>query len=176
MDAREYSFISDKLEIKFLILYAASRTAGPVPFETLQRLCMCDGGVDYFSFSECLEDLTRSGHLAVDGEGRYAVTELGRENGAACESGLPYAVRLKADRLLADCNKDLRRRALVGAEVRRRDGGGWTVELSLRDDLDEVMRLTLLVTREDMARAVQKRFRDGAEDLYTGIMELLCGG
>ena len=47
-----FGFISDKLEIKFLILYIAARVVGPVPFEVLQDLSMCDGGVDYFRFSE----------------------------------------------------------------------------------------------------------------------------
>ena len=59
----EFGFISDNLEIKFLILYIASRLVEPVPFEVLQDLSMCDGGVDYFGFSECLADLIRTGHL-----------------------------------------------------------------------------------------------------------------
>lgn len=32
----EFGFISGKLEIKFLILYIASRLIQPVPFEVLQ--------------------------------------------------------------------------------------------------------------------------------------------
>ncbi len=59
-----FGFITDKLEIKFLILYIASRLVGPVPFETLQDLSMCDGGVDYFDFAECLADLGRTEHLS----------------------------------------------------------------------------------------------------------------
>lgn len=34
----DFGFISDKLEIKFLILYIASRVMGPAPFEVLQEL------------------------------------------------------------------------------------------------------------------------------------------
>ena len=60
-----YGFISGKLEIKFLILYIAARIVEPVPFETLQELSMCDEGVDYFGFSECLADLVRTEHLGV---------------------------------------------------------------------------------------------------------------
>ena len=54
-----FGFISGKLEIKFLILYIASRVVEPVPFETLQEVAMCDGGVDYFGFSECLASRKR---------------------------------------------------------------------------------------------------------------------
>lgn len=101
----EFGFISDKLEIKFLILYIAARLIQPVRFEMLQEASMCDGGVDYFGFSECLADLVRTEHLTVDGDGQYAITEKGRRNSAVCESSLPYSVRMRADEELAALNE-----------------------------------------------------------------------
>ena len=95
-----YGFISDKLEIKFLILYIAHRLVEPVPFETLQELTMCDGGVDYFGFSECLADLVRTEHLTLSG-GLYGITDKGRRNSAICENSLPYSVRIQAEQKLA---------------------------------------------------------------------------
>ena len=171
----EFGFISGKLEIKFLILYIAARMAGPAPFEMLQELSMCDGGVDYFDFSECLADLVRTEHLTVDSAGRYAITDKGRRNGAACESGLPYTVRLQVEQRLAACNEQLRRQALVGAKVLPRGEGGYTVELTLSDELDDLMDLKLLVTRQDMALALQRNFRAHAEEIYPKLLELLYG-
>ena len=171
-----FGFISDKLEIKFLILYIAARVAGPVPFEVLQDLSMCDGGVDYFGFSECLADLVRTEHLTVDEEGLYTVTDKGRRNSAACESSLPYSVRMQVERNLVSCNEQLKRKALVGAAVEPREKGGYEVTLTLSDELDELMNLRLLVTRQDMALDLQKRFRSGAEDIYSKILAVLYGG
>lgn len=37
---------------------------------------MCDDGIDYFDFSECLNDLVQTEHLR-DGGGRYAITPRG---------------------------------------------------------------------------------------------------
>ena len=162
-----FGFISGKLEIKFLILYIASRVVKPVPFETLQELSMCDGGVDYFGFSECLADLA---------EGLYAITDKGRRNSAVCESSLPYSVRMEAEQKLAGCNEQLKRRALVKSSVHPRDKGGYEVSLSLSDELDELMNLRLLVTRQDMALELQKRFRESAEKLYSKILSDLYGG
>ena len=168
-----FGFISDKLEIKFLILYIAARVVGPVPFEVLQDLSMCDGGVDYFRFSECLADLVRTEHLTLDAAGLYAITEKGRTNSAACESSLPYTVRMQVERNLVAHNERLKRRELVEARVEERSEGGYIVELSLRDELDELMGLRLLVTRQEMAQDLQKRFQDRAEELYTKIMGVL---
>ena len=169
-----FGFISSKLEIKFLILYISARLVEPVPFETLQELSMCDGGVDYFGFSECLADLVRTEHLALE-EGLYTITDKGKRNSAVCESSLPYSVRMEAEQKLALCNEQLKRRALVKASIHPRDKGGYEVSLSLSDDLDELMNLRLLVTRQDMALELQKRFRAGAEELYARILSDLYG-
>ena len=91
-------FIQDKLEIKFLILYVAARLIEPVPFEAMQELTMCDDGIDFFDFSECLSNLVESQHLTLSDDGLYAITEKGLHNGAICESSLPYSVRLRADK------------------------------------------------------------------------------
>ena len=70
-------FIHDKLEIKFLILYIAARVIEPIPFDTVLDLAMCDEGVDYFDFSECLRDLVKTEHLTVSDSGMYSITEKG---------------------------------------------------------------------------------------------------
>ena len=170
----EFGFISGRLEIKFLILYIAARVAGPVPFEVLQELSMCDAGVDYFNFSECLADLVRTEHLHLE-EGLYQITDKGRHNSSVCESSLPYSVRMEAERRLILCNEQLKRRALVKADLRPREKGGYEVSLSLSDELDELMSLKLLVTRQDMALELQKRFRERAEELYAKILADLYG-
>ena len=56
-------FIRDKLEIKFLILYIAARVSEPVRLAELQELTMCDDGIDYFDFAECLSDLVNTQHI-----------------------------------------------------------------------------------------------------------------
>ena len=165
-------FISGQLEIKFLILYIAARLIEPVPFEMLQDLAMCDEGVDYFDFSQCLADLVRTGHLTEE-DGRYAITAKGRENSKICESSLPYSVRMQAEKNIVVYNQRLRRSALVTASTTMRDTGGFTVTLSLSDELENVMRLELLVTKEAMARELEERFRQNAEALYSKIIDVL---
>ena len=77
-------FIHDKLEIKFLILYLMSRVVEPVPFATVLDLAMCDDGVGYFEFTECLRDLVESEHLTLSADGLYEITDKGLRNGAIC--------------------------------------------------------------------------------------------
>lgn len=82
---------------------------------------------------------------------------------------------MQADEELAAQNERLKRRALVQAQAEKRPEGGYTVTLSLSDELDSLMKLELLVTREDMAKTLQKHFRADAEQIYSQILAVLFG-
>ena len=165
-------FISDKLEIKLLILYIADRLVEAAPFEVLQELSMCDQGVDYFAFSDCLADLVRTEHLTLKDD-KYLITRKGRDNIRACESGLPYSVRTQVDKAVVAFNHQLRRSSLVTSQVSPRPKGGFTVSLSLSDELDNIMKMELMVTQERMARRIERNFQSWAEDIYSKIIEIL---
>ena len=163
-------FIHDKLEIKFLILYIASRLIEPVPFDTILDLSLCDDAIDYFDFSDCLADLVRTDHLTLSNDDLYSITEKGRRNSQICESSLPYSIRLRSDRNVATCNRKLRRNSQVQATTTRRENGTYTVRLSLSDDMGSVMDLQLMMVREDMARMLEDRFRKNPERMYNLII------
>ena len=168
-----YGFIRDKLDIKFLILYIAARVIEPIPFDTVLDLTLCDDAIDYFDFSECLQDLVKTEHLALSEDGRYAITEKGLRNSKICESSLAYSVRLRCDKNLEEWTRKLRRKSQVKASWEQRANGTYTVKLSLDDDMGNIMDLKLMAVREDMAKALADRFTRAPEKLYTEIMGLL---
>ena len=168
-----HGFIHDKLEIKFLILYITARVIEPIPFEVVLDLTLCDDAIDYFDFSECLNDLVKTGHLTLSEEGLYAITEKGLKNSQICESSLPYSVRLRCDKNLAECNRRLRRKNQVQSSYQKRENGTYTVRFFLSDDMGSIMDLQLMATREDMARALRERFLKDPEKIYGQIMQML---
>lgn len=167
MDA---SFIHDKLEIKFLILYIAARVSEPIPIEGMQELTLCDSGIDYFSFSECLSDLVHTEHLTLSDDGLYAITPKGLRNSEICESSLPLSVRLLTDRNVAAYNQMLLRKAQVRSRIVPRENGTYTVELRFSDDVDQLMHLELMAATEDMAKDLADRFQQNPEQVYTKLM------
>ena len=159
-------FIQDKLEIKFLLLYIASRLIEPVPFEAMQELAMIDDGVDFFDFSECMNDLVTSGHLTL--------SEDGLRNGQICESSLPYSVRLAADKNITVFNQKLRRRAQIRSEITPRPNGTYTVSLAFCDEQDSpLLKMELMVPKEVMAKDLADRFRKNTEQLYASVINAL---
>ena len=158
-------FIHDKLEIKFLILYIAARVSEPLPPEGMQELTMCDDGIDYFAYAECLNDLVRTEHLRLTEDGCYAITPKGLKNSEICESSLPYSVRLRTDKNVAEYNRLLLRKNQVQSRVAAQENGSYLVELRLQDDVDSILHLELTAATEAMARDLADRFRKDPEGI-----------
>lgn len=49
---------------------------------------MCDDGIDYFAYAECLNDLVRTEHLRLTEDGCYAITPKGLKN-SEIDRGVP---------------------------------------------------------------------------------------
>ena len=122
-------FIHEKLDIKILILFILRRLPGEVEPETLCELCQCDGGIDYFDYSDCLSDLIETGHIKETPTG-YTITDKGAKNAEAVESSLPYSVRMKALKQLAPVEERLRRAAMITARHETGENG-CMVELAM---------------------------------------------
>lgn len=167
-------FIRDNLDIKFLILYVAARVESPLPFHDMQALCMCDEGVDYFAFSECMKDLVKTQHLTCSAEELYAITEKGRKNSAICESSLPRSVCLRADEGIESINRRLRREKQVKSQVSPREGGGFNVRLTMCDDaLAPLFDLSVMVPREESAHDLARRFSKDPQAVYDTVLNVL---
>ena len=55
----------------------------------------------------------------------------------------------------------------------QRPNGTFTVKLALEDDMGELLKLHLMVPREDMAKAMAARFQESPEKLYGDLLNLL---
>ena len=166
-------FIQSELDLKLLVLYIMSRTAGPITFLQLLDVALCDAGVDYFSLTQVVSHLVETGHLEQEGE-LYAITEKGRRNSEICESSLPYSVRMHCDDNLVKLNAVLRRAALVQTDLTPNGDGTCQARLYLADDSGPLMELKVLYPSLDQGQDLIRRFQEAPEALYHQIMGLLA--
>ena len=166
----EHGFIREKLDIKILILFVLSNLSGRIDPETLGDLCLFDGGVGYFDYIECLDELTSAGHVTKDEDG-YLITEKGRKNAEAVATSLPYSVRSKALRLLEPVDERLRREAMITATHSVEDNI-CTVSLSMSDSQGEIISMRFICADEDQARRIRKKFGKDAEKIYEKVIGL----
>ena len=165
-------FIRDKLDIKILILFILEKLPKPVEAVTLSDLALFDGGFTWFDYTDCLAELIKTEHVE-EKNGKYAITEKGRRNVNTVSSSLPYTVRAKAERLTAPVAAAMRRASMIETDIEPGPKGGRSVSMRLSDGVGEIVSMRLAVPDEAQARAIEKRFRAGAEDIYNRIIEML---
>ena len=167
-----FQFMTEKLDIKILILFILRRLPGVVSGETLSNLALADGNVGYFEYAECLAELVDSGHVEQSRAG-YQITERGSRNCEIVESSLPFTIRSRLEKKLVPLAEKMRRRAMISAEHETDKDGLCRVRLSLADGMGEIAELKLLCGSEDQAAVIEENFRRTAELYYNRIMEML---
>ena len=167
-----FGFIREKLDIKILILFILKRLTSPIDFDKLAELTLCDDGISYFDFAECVDELVKTDHVYFNGE-TYIITDKGERNGSVTESSIPYSVRLKAEKSTAALNAEIARNSMIYTDRKMKRGGGFNVSLSLSDGIDEIMSMNLFASSAEQAEEIENGFRKNAEKLYNVIINNL---
>lgn len=164
--------VHEELDYKILILYIIRRMPAPIEAELLFDLCLCDNGVEYFDFSEYLNDLISSGHISQTDEG-LVITDKGMRNVDAVESSLPFSVRRAADKVIAPAAEELSRYELIKTGYERTSDGACIVHLAMSDGTENLIDMKLYCASEKQAKLIKKNFRRKAEKYYNEIINLV---
>lgn len=168
-----HGFIHDMLDVKVLILYIMARVLYPVDLQKIFELAYQDDGLSYFDLAQAVPQMVESGHLEmVDGD-RYIITEKGRETGAVTEDAVAYPVMQRAQAAVDAYNRAVRRSGFVKSNVTKREGGDFSVHLSLNDEVSDLLRIELMAPTQKQAYRLARAFSERAETIYKKIMEEL---
>ena len=167
-------FIHDMMDVKVLILYVASRSNYPMSVQDIYELCYVDDCLSYFDVCTAIPQMVESGHLKEVEEGRYQITDKGREDGELTADSLVFTVRQKAENMVSRFNRQLRRSSFVKSQIIPRENGDCSVIMALDDEAGNLMTLELMAPNERQAIRLSRMFEKKAELLYNmTMMELL---
>lgn len=166
-------FIHDMLDVKLLVLYIMARVAYPVDLQKIYELAYQDDCLSYFDLAQAVPQMVASGHLEeLDGK-RYVITEKGREACAVTEDAVAFPVMQRAQIAIDRFNRDVRRSSFVKTAVHQREGGDYTVELSLNDEVSDLLKMELMAPTQKHAYQLANAFSERAEQIYRLIMDQL---
>ena len=167
-------FIHDMLDVKVLILFVMARVGYPVTMQEIYELCYQDDCLSYFDVCTAIPEMVQSGHLReLDGE-KYEITEKGKADGALTEDSIAYTVKQLAENAVARYNRQIRRSSFVKTQIIPREGGDYSVIMSLDDEMSNLMTLELVAPNQRQAVRLGKLFEKKAEIIYNMTMtELL---
>ncbi len=167
-------FIHDMMDVKVLVLFVAARSSYPMTVQEIYELCYQDECLSYFDICTAVPELVKSGHLKqVEGE-RFEITEKGRQDGEITADSIAFTVKQRAENAVARFNRQLRRSSMVKSRIVPRDGGDFSVIMSLDDEMGNLMTLELFAPDQRQAVRLGRLFEKKAENIYNLTMtELL---
>lgn len=167
-------FIHDMLDVKVLILFVAARANYPMTVQEIYETCYVDDCLSYFDVCTAIPEMAATGHLKEVEEGKYVITDKGREDGALTADSIAFTVRQKAENLINRFNRQLKRSSFVKTQIIPRDGGEFSVIMTLDDEMSNLMTLELVAPDQRQAVRLGRMFEKKAEAVYNLTMaELL---
>ena len=167
-------FIHDMLDVKVLILFVTARANYPMTLQEIYETCYVDDCLSYFDVCTAIPEMVTSGHLQECEEGKFVITELGREDGATTADSIAFTVRQKAENLINRFNRQIKRSSFVKTQIIPREGGEYSVIMTLDDELSNLMTLELVAPDQRQAIRLSRLFEKKAEMVYNLTMaELL---
>ncbi len=169
----EKGFIQDMLDVKVLILFVMSRVMYPVDLQKIYELSYQDDRLSYFDLAQAVPQMVETGHLEEIEEGRFTITEKGKETCKVTEDAIAYPVMQRAQAAVDRFNREVRRSSFVKSTIEQREGGDFSVMLTLNDEVSDLLRMELMAPTQKQAYRLAKAFSEKAEIIYRNIMDSL---
>ena len=167
-------FIHDMLDVKVLILFVTARANYPMSVQEIYETCYVDDCLSYFDVCTAIPEMVTSGHLRESEEGKFVITEKGREDGQTTADSIAFTVRQKAENLINRYNRQIKRSSYVKTQIIPREGGEYSVIMTLDDEVSNLMTLELVAPDQRQAVRLARLFEKKAENVYNLTMtELL---
>lgn len=167
--------LRSRSEIKLLICYIICRIDGGITKNQLTDILCRKSLANYFEISQALSDVIKTGNIRsefADGEEMLYPTDLGRTNTSQLENELPYTVKETALNATYEMLTRLKRERENEIEIVPH-GSGYDVTLSVMDNNDKLLSITLFVADEEQAQTVKENFLQDPIKFYSTIVALL---
>ena len=167
-------FIHDMMDVKVLILFVMARVNYPVNIQQIYELCYQDDCLSYFDVCTAVPEMVESGHLAQTEDEKYEITEKGRDACSLTEDSIAFTVKQRAENAVARFNRQIRRSSFVKTQTVAREGGDYSVIMSLNDEIGNLMTMELVAPDQRQAVRLSRLLEQKAENVYNLVMtELL---
>ena len=168
-----FGFVHDMLDVKILILFVTVRVKFPLTKQEIYELCFQDDSLSYINVYAAIPEMVESGHLEETEDGRYVITEKGREQEAVTADGLAFTVRRDVETAVERYNSEHRRQNKVSTQLLPRENGEFGVLLQLEDAFGALMKLELMAPNQSQAILMSKRLENCAELMYDLVITSL---
>lgn len=164
--------LTTSTEIRILLCYLLQSVGMPLSRAEIENALLSEELVNYFEMAEALGDLCEKGHLALNAENKYTITESGSALAAALESDVPRSVREAAVNAVISAQAYKRKKAQHHA-THEKNKNGYMVHCYIEDLGERVFSLDLYMPDELSAKAVEEKFVSRGDELFSSILSMM---
>ncbi len=167
--------LRSKNEIKLLICYIICKIDNGISKSQLNEILTVEGLANYFEANEALAEVIKTGNVRIEYEDEEEIlfpTDLGKSNTSELEHTLPYSVREIALNYAVKIKTKLKREQENKIEIVPH-GNGYDITISIMDNDDKLLSVTLYVTDSAQAEFVKEKFLQDPVKFYSTIVALL---
>ena len=159
-------------DVKALILYISHSAACALTRDHFTEIVLNDGLVNYFDFSQALQELLQEGLLDIvsaEQNDQYIITTVGEQTEQLCEKNLPFNVKKKMLAAMTKVLAKIRRDSSTHTEIQKADSG-FLVTCRLTEHEMILLEYTILVPDEMQAHMIADQFSKFPTEKYQAIM------
>lgn len=167
--------LRSKSEIKLLVCYIICKIDSGISKKQLNEILTGEELANYFEANEALAEVIKTGNVRIEYEDDDEIlfpTDLGKSNISQLENDLPYSVKEAALNAAFEMKTKLRRERENKIEIVPH-GTGYNVTISIMDNDDKLLSVTLFVADSAQADYVKLKFLSDPVKMYSTIVALL---
>ncbi len=166
-------------EIKLIVLYLLNELDDAYDFQTLSEIIVWDGSISYFVFSQCFDELIRTGAIEKittedNNNELYAISPLGRISIKEVEDSLLSFVK---ERIMRSATRFLAFKkdgTNISSKIEQKNGG-YELNCTIKNKKFDLLSINMYFDNREEAELLQSGFDKQAERVYSSLLALLSG-
>ncbi len=169
--------LRNRSEIGVLVCYMLDSAGQPIPKDNLIELICENGFANYFETANAISELIRNNNVAYSQQEKsgLVLTKNGRLISSQLNTGLSLSIRQKAASAVAKLIMKRKTESENPVAITKDEGGGYQVNMKIKDGMRELMSLTVFVPDISEANAVKRSFHRNPERVYSLMLAAVIG-
>ncbi len=170
------SYMSEELTLyKLIVLYMLDKVSFPMTNSQLSDFILTQGYTDYFKFQQTIAELLETELIkgeTIRNNTYYTITEQGRNTCQYFQGKISKAIKNDIHQFLRDNEYELREAVSVLADYDK-SGSEYEVQLRVREQGSDLIKISLRVPTEGQANLMCRRFEEKNQSIYAYLMKQL---
>ena len=170
------NYTNSLAENKVLILYTLNTIKRELLNSDLFKIVSSVNNINYFYFSDILEDLVASKLIATytkEDQKFYQITSEGKNSLELTLDILPGIIKLKADNIFEKELSNIAKEQSITAEFIPEDEKNYTVKCKIVENNKSVFEVQIFAGSNEQAKRIADNWKENANEIYPQIINLL---